>query len=112
MKIQEPLIASSSDAPPQTQVVISSELVRPSQSEELRAHLKEVLDQAPSALILDLSRVDYLGSSAIAILLTFIRRARECGGTTEILVGSKDVLRTLQLTRIDHLIPVREISDF
>lgn len=96
-------------------VRISPELVRPSMSEALRGALEPYLQEegtpegASPSYQLDLTQIEYLGSSAIAILLTFLRRARERGASTEVLVSSRDVVRTLRLTRIDRLVPLREV---
>jgi anti-anti-sigma factor len=88
------------------QIRVPPELVRPSEGDQLRALLEAYLDPPGSDVEIDLVDVDYLGSSVIATLLTFVRKLREGQGKARIRVRSKDVHRTLKLTRVDQLVEV------
>jgi len=85
---------------------IPEALALPRQTEQLRATLEAYLEGMGRQVQLDLTEIEYLGSSTIAVLLTFLRKLQERDGKAEILVGSDDVLRTLTLTRVDQLVPV------
>lgn len=92
-------------------VRVPPDLVRPAEGDRLNELLEPCLATHGNQVLIDLSDVDYLGSSVIATLLTFIRKLRELQGNARIRLRSKDVQRTLKLTRVDQLIPVELVED-
>lgn len=70
----------------------------------LRAEITECLRTPPSVLVIDLSAVGFLGSAGLSALLdTHRESAPEVD--VRIVANQRVVLRTLQLTGVDELLP-------
>jgi anti-sigma B factor antagonist len=73
----------------------------------LRALLHERIDAGEVHLVLDVSKLDFLDSSGLGVLVGAARRARtEMGGTVTLVKPSPSVLRLLELTRLGHVFAV------
>lgn len=71
----------------------------------LRAALDRVLtDSRASSLVFDLSRVDFMDSSGIGLLIGRYKRMQSSGGQTYICASNPQVDRILSLSGIDTLI--------
>jgi anti-sigma B factor antagonist len=77
-------------------------------SPELRVSLRELIDQKPPRLVIDLSRVPYIDSSGLAVLIGAMQSLELKGGVF-MLAGAQDTVRTiLESARLDqyfHLYP-------
>jgi anti-sigma B factor antagonist len=73
----------------------------------LREILHHRIDNGEVHLVLDLSKLDFLDSSGLGVLVGAARRVRtELGGTVTLLSPSASVLRLLELTRLGHVFAV------
>ncbi|MBA2270998.1 MAG: STAS domain-containing protein [Verrucomicrobiota bacterium] len=71
-------------------------------SPEVRAALREITDQQPKRLVVDLSRVPYVDSSGLAVLIG-AKQELEAAGGVFILAGAQDAVRTiLESARLDQ----------
>ncbi len=71
-------------------------------SPELRTTLRELIDKKPKRLIVDLSRVPYVDSSGLAVLIGAMQSLEHEGGVF-MLAGAQDTVRTiLQSARLDQ----------
>jgi anti-sigma B factor antagonist len=71
-------------------------------SQALHAHL----DATPPGMVIDLSRVEFLGSVGLAVLIEVNKRAPECRTRLGIVVsGSPAVTRVVQLSGLTELLP-------
>ncbi|HEX8281238.1 MAG TPA: STAS domain-containing protein [Chthoniobacterales bacterium] len=77
-------------------------------SPELRASLNALIDKKPKRLVVDLSRVPYVDSSGLAVLIGAMQRLEHEGGVFR-LAGAQEAVRIiLQSARLDqyfHLFP-------
>ncbi len=77
-------------------------------SPEMRAALREIIDQKPARLVVDLSRVPYVDSSGLAVLIGAMQALEHNGGTFR-LAGVQETVQTiLESARLDqyfHLFP-------
>lgn len=70
---------------------------------DLRERLLAVLNRrTPSHLILDLSKLEFMDSSGVAVLVNTERRARLLGGTVALVAPQPTVLRVLQVCGLDR----------
>ena len=77
-----------------------------SSASSLRERLLGILaDQAPN-LILDLSRLTFIDSTGISVLLAAERRAHELGGSLSLAGPQKIVTRVLHITSLDRHFPI------
>ena len=78
-------------------------------SPEVRAALREIIDEKPKRLVVDLSRVPYVDSSGLAVLIG-AKQELEAGGGTFVLAGAQQAVRTiLESARLDQYF--RLVSD-
>src|SRR5918999_6432294 len=71
-------------------------------SPEVRAALREIIDQKPKRLVVDLSRVPYVDSSGLAVLIGAMQSLEHDGGLF-MLAGVRETVRViLESARLDQ----------
>ena len=71
-------------------------------SPEVRASLRELIDKKPKRLIVDMSRVPYVDSSGLAVLIGAMQSLEHDGGVF-MLAGAQQTVRTiLESARLDQ----------
>lgn len=77
-------------------------------SPELRASLRELIDKKPDRLVIDLSRVPYIDSSGLAVLIGAMQSLEHEGGKFCLASAPETVRTILESARLDqyfHLYP-------
>jgi anti-anti-sigma factor len=64
-----------------------------------------------SRLIIDLTRCTFLDSSAVRALVATARSADEAGGSLSLVATDPGVLRVLEITAVDTMLPVHDALD-
>ena len=71
-------------------------------SPEVRAALRAVIDEKPKRIVVDMSRVPYVDSSGLAVLIG-AKQELEAEGGTFVLAGAQQAVRTiLESARLDQ----------
>ena len=71
-------------------------------SPAVRAALREIIDEKPKRLVVDMSRVPYVDSSGLAVLIG-AKQELEADGGTFVLAGPQQAVRTiLESARLDQ----------
>jgi anti-sigma B factor antagonist len=71
-------------------------------SPEVRASLREMIDKKPKRLVVDLSKVPYVDSSGLAVLIGAMQSLEHQGGLF-MLAGAQDAVRMiLESARLDQ----------
>jgi anti-sigma B factor antagonist len=71
-------------------------------SPEVRASLRELIDKKPKRLVVDLSKVPYVDSSGLAVLIGAMQSLEHEGGVF-MLAGAQDAVRMiLESARLDQ----------
>ena len=71
-------------------------------SPEMRSSLRAIIDEKPKRLVVDLSRVPYVDSSGIAVLIGAMQ-SLELDGGVFMLAGAQEAVRTiLESARLDQ----------
>ena len=71
-------------------------------SPEVRSALREIIDEKPKRLVIDLSRVPYVDSSGLAVLIG-AKQELETEGGVFMLAGAQDAVRTiLESAKLDQ----------
>ena len=72
--------------------------------DSIRTAIEKLFTQTthPKMLHLDLRAARLIDSVGLNLIVTFIRRIKQCGGTARITVGNSAVRRILAFTRIDQ----------
>ena len=69
---------------------------------EMRVALRELIDQKPKRLVVDLSKVPYVDSSGLAVLIAAMQSVEHDGGLF-MLAGAQEAVRTiLESARLDQ----------
>jgi anti-sigma B factor antagonist len=75
-------------------------------ADELRARLGAAIDAGAILLVVDLSRVTFVDSMALGILLEAMKRLRARGGVLRIAGPQPDVRRIFEITLLDRIFPL------
>ncbi len=80
-------------------------------ADELEARLSEVIDEAPAALVLDLSGVTFLDSMALGVLLSSLKRLGQTGGKLRVVTPRPEIRRIFEVTLLDRLFDIDSSRD-
>jgi anti-sigma B factor antagonist len=83
------------------QVVNVSGEIHVSTAPSFREQLTEVIESGGSALVLDLSGVEFIDSTGLSVLLTGLRQISQRGGNMVLVCKNPTVLRLFQITSLD-----------
>lgn len=73
---------------------------------ELRLRLGGAIDAGASSLVLDLSGVTFVDSTALGIMLSTSKRLTAAGGQLRLVVPQADVRRIFELTLLDRVLAI------
>ena len=82
---------------------VSGEIVL-ANSTTIKNELKEQIGPNDRKVILDLSKVNFIDSAGVGVLISLLKSLN--GGVLVVVVTDPGVLRVLEITRIDRLIPL------
>lgn len=95
------------DAPQECTIVQICGELDVSTAPDLRERLLAVLNRRTlSRLILDLSKLEFMDSSGVAVVVNTERRARLLGRTVVLVAPQRPVSRVLQICGVDRFLPV------
>jgi anti-anti-sigma factor len=72
----------------------------------IRETLRTLIDSEPRALVLDLTEIDFFGSSGVAILVEAVERTARSGVAFAVAADRACVLRPLRVTMVDSIVGV------
>lgn len=73
---------------------------------QLDAELSRLTGDGRTDLVVDLSRVDFLDSTGLSVLVKTLKRVRETDGRLDVVVTAERVAKVFRLTGLDQLIPL------
>jgi anti-sigma B factor antagonist len=73
----------------------------------LRDRISDLLDGGARDLVVDLARVDFIDSTGLGVLVGALNRARELGGSLQLICAQERVLKLLRITGLDQVFTVR-----
>ena len=74
--------------------------------DELEVRLAEAIDEAPTALVLDLTGVTFLDSMALGVLLGGLKRMGATGGQLRVVTPRAEIRRIFEVTMLDQLFDI------
>jgi anti-sigma B factor antagonist len=77
----------------------------------LKETMVGLLDGGVRRLVVDLSDVTFIDSTALGVLIGGVRRANEVGGTIALVVATRPVQRILTVTGLDQVFTVHGTRD-
>ena len=70
---------------------------------ELREQLHSVIDEHPSAVVVDLSEATLVDSTVLGVLVGTLKRMRASGGHFRVISPGGEIRRVLELTSLDRV---------
>ena len=77
----------------------------------VRYWLDQALEDSPAYIVIDLTNVNFIDSTALAILMQGIKRAREMKGDMYLCGLQAPVRMVLELTRLDNIFEIFPSKD-
>ena len=71
----------------------------------------ELLDAGVGKLVVDLSAVTFIDSTALGVLIGGLRRVHDAGGVMAVVVATPAVQRVLTITGLDRVFSVHDTRD-
>ncbi len=72
----------------------------------LRERLVELIDGGARQVVVDLSRVDFLDSTGLGVLVGALKRLRAVGGTFGLVCVKEPLLKIFRITALDQVFPL------
>ena len=72
----------------------------------LRERLVELVDGGARDVVVDLSRVDFLDSTGLGVLVGALKRLRSAGGTFGLVCAKEPLLKIFRITALDQVFPI------
>ena len=69
-------------------------------------YLEEILKEGVSAVLLDMSEIDYVDSTGLGELVGYLQRFSDQGGKLALLKPQARILKLLKLTRLDEVFKI------
>ncbi len=73
---------------------------------QLKSAIAAALDRGSTELIADLDQVTFMDSTGLGVLVGGLKRLREVGGELRIVCTRRPILRILEITGLDKVIPL------
>jgi anti-sigma B factor antagonist len=73
---------------------------------QLDHELSRLTADGRTDLVVDLSRVDFLDSTGLSVLVKALKRVREAEGRLDVVVSVERVAKVFRITGLDQLIPL------
>jgi anti-sigma B factor antagonist len=70
---------------------------------ELKDRLGEVIDDSPSAIVVDLTDATFLDSMTLGVFLTAMKRLRARGGRFRVVAPRAEIRRIFEMTLLDRV---------
>ncbi|MGF1493854.1 MAG: STAS domain-containing protein [Microcoleaceae cyanobacterium] len=72
--------------------------------------VERCIAEGPKNIILDLSKIDFLDSSGLGVLVKLVKQVQGEGGTLQVIANVR-VMTTVKLVRLEEFLSVRESVD-
>lgn len=92
---------SSESLDARTHVIHVKGEIHVSTAQEFAQRLDEAISQDATAIVLDLTEVEFIDSTGLSVLLTGLRSVTLRGGRLALAISNPTVLRLFEITRLD-----------
>ncbi len=75
---------------------------------EIKKQVYDFINADDTVLVMDLSKVDFIDSSGIGLLISFLKHMKKRGGKVVLEYPKLGVQKLLEMTRIDQLFEVKK----
>ncbi|MHB9035946.1 MAG: STAS domain-containing protein [Armatimonadota bacterium] len=78
---------------------------------QLKQQIINILESGAKELIIDLTKVDYLDSTALGVLIGGLKRMREVDGNMVLICPSPRIRRVFEITGLDKIFDIYNSED-
>lgn len=78
---------------------------------QLKQQMISLLEEGAREVVVDLSRVDYLDSTALGVLIGGLKRLREMDGNLALVCPSPRIRRVFEITGLDKIFDIYDTED-
>jgi anti-sigma B factor antagonist len=75
---------------------------------QLREAMVRLIEQGQPNLILNLTRVDYIDSTGLGVMVAGLKRATENGGSVQIICPNPTIYKVFQITSLNKVFVIHE----
>jgi anti-sigma B factor antagonist len=68
----------------------------------LQAEIDSVLEQQPGLIVVDLSKVDFMDSTGLSVIVATVAAMRQQGGEVRVVTGADKITKVFTLTGVDQ----------
>jgi anti-sigma B factor antagonist len=80
-------------------------------SPQLKQQLIDIYESGAKQVIVDLSKVEYIDSSALGVIIGGLKRMREVGGNMSLICPNPRVRRVFEITGLDKIFDIYNSSE-
>jgi anti-sigma B factor antagonist len=84
-------------------VTVSGRLALGGETEKLDAALTKLLEQGIKSFVFDISRLDYVDSSGVGMLVSCLTRIKKAGGVMKVAGASPRIRRIFSMTGVESM---------
>ena len=77
----------------------------------LRERLVELVEAGARSVVVDLSRVEFLDSTGLGVLVGALKRLRAAGGSLALVCGHERLLKIFRITALDRVFALYDTVD-
>ncbi len=78
---------------------------------QFKEQMLELLDSGVTDLVVDLTEVTFIDSTALGVLIGGVRRVNSAGGAMALVAVSRPVRRVLSITGLDRVFSIHDTRD-
>jgi anti-sigma B factor antagonist len=99
------------DVDRRTHVIAVTGEIHVSTAPEFSRRLNSAIARGKTAVVLDLTGVEFIDSTGLSVLLNALRRVTRQQGSLALVVSNPTVLRLFEITRLDSTFDIRSTRD-
>lgn len=77
----------------------------------VKEYIEKLFDAGKIKIILNLSKLSYINSSGLGMLITLLKKSRSIGGDVKLSSLTKDIKELFRVTSLDHIFKVVENNE-
>lgn len=74
---------------------------------QLKERIAAAIDAGKTTLVIDLTKVTFIDSTTLGVLVAAIKRVRPEGGGVGVVCSEPSITRVFEITGLDQMIPIR-----
>ena len=90
-----------------TRVISVTGEIHVSTAPEFSSRLNDAIAAGTRGVVIDMTRVEFIDSTGLSVLLNGLRRVTRAGGQLSLVVSNPTVLRLFEITKLDSTFDIR-----